>query len=794
MATSFCESSALMNAPFDPSSLTAGKFAVGQPVSRKEDPVLLRGEGRYADDLNRPDQLYAVMVRSRIAHGTLGSIDVAAAREMPGVRAVILAEDLDAAGIRNMPAAAGKNRDGSATPRPPQRPLATGRVRYVGEPIAMVVAETIKLAKDAAEAVFADIDPLPAVTTAGEAAAPGAPLLHDDAPGNLCMDFHYGDVEKVAAAFAAAAHVTTLSLRNNRIVVCPMEPRSAIGEYDAEKDRLVLRLGCQGVFGQRALLSGVMGLPVEKLHILTGNVGGSFGMKASAYPEYVCLLHAARTLGQPVKWTDERAESFMSDSHGRDHEMVAELALDADGKFLALRVTGYGNLGAWLSNATTIPPTLNTVKNIIGVYATPLIQVSTKCLFTNTTPVGAYRGAGRPEGNYYMERLVETAAREMAIDPVELRRRNHIQPEQMPYQAPSGMVYDSGEFPAIMEQALTEADWDGYPARQAASRARGKIRGRGIGHYLEVTADAGNEMGGIRFEADGNVTIITGTLDYGQGHASAFAQVLSHQLGVPFEKIKLLQGDSDELLAGGGTGGSRSMMQSGGAIIEASDIVVERGKRAAAHFLEAAVADIEFSRGRFTIAGTDRSIGIMDLAERLRLSVQLPDDLPRTLDVSHVFKGVPSAFPNGCHVAEIELDPDTGVVEVVSYATVNDFGVLVNPMLVEGQAHGGIAQGIGQALMEMVTYDADGQLVTGSYMDYALPRANDFPGLGFISHPVPARTNKLGAKGCGEAGCAGSLPAVMNAVVDALSEFGIRHIDMPATPYRIWQAIQAAQS
>jgi carbon-monoxide dehydrogenase large subunit len=783
-----------MNAPFDPSSLTAGKFAVGQPVSRKEDPVLLRGEGRYADDLNRPDQLYAVMVRSRIAHGTIGSIDAAAASEMPGVRAVILAADLDAAGIGNMPAAAGKNHDGSATPRPPQRPLATGRVRYVGEPIAMVVAETAKLAKDAAEAVFADIDPLPAVTTAGEAAAPGAPLLHDAAPGNLCMDFHYGDVEKVAAAFAEAAHVTKLSLRNNRIVVCPMEPRSAIGEYDAETDRLVLRLGCQGVFGQRALLSGVLGVPVEKLHVLTGNVGGSFGMKASAYPEYVCLLHAARTLGQPVKWTDERSESFMSDSHGRDHEMLAELALDAGGKFLALRVTGYGNLGAWLSNATTIPPTINTVKNIIGVYATPLIQVSTKCLFTNTTPVGAYRGAGRPEGNYYMERLVETAAREMAIDPVELRRRNHIQPEQMPYQAPSGMVYDSGKFPAIMEQALTAADWDGYPARQAASRARARIRGRGIGHYLEVTADAGNEMGGIRFEADGNVTIITGTLDYGQGHASAFAQVLSDQLGVPFEKIQLLQGDSDELLAGGGTGGSRSMMQSGGAIIEASAIVVERGKQAAAHFLEAAVADIEFSRGRFTIAGTDRSIGIMELAERLRLSVQLPDDLPRTLDVSHVFKGVPSAFPNGCHVAEIELDPDTGVVEVVSYATVNDFGVLVNPMLVEGQAHGGIAQGIGQALLEMVSYDGDGQLVTGSYMDYALPRANDFPGLGFISHPVPARTNKIGAKGCGEAGCAGSLPAVMNAVVDALSEFGIRHIDMPATPYRIWQAIQAAQS
>ena len=733
-----------MNVPFDPSLLTAEKFAIGQPVSRKEDPVLLRGEGRYTDDLNRPNQLYAVMVRSRMAHGTILGIDAEAAREMPGVRAVILAADLDAAGIRNMPATAGKNRDGSATPRPPQRPLAAGRVRYVGEPIAMVVAETPELAKDAAEMVFADLDPLPAVTTAQQAADPGAPQLHDDAPGNVCLDFHYGDTEKVSAAFAEAAHVTRLSLRNNRIVVCPMEPRSAIGEFDTAAERYVLRLGCQGVFGQRALLSGIMGVPVEKLHILTGNVGGSFGMKASAYPEYVCLLYAAHTLGQPVKWTDARSESFMSDSHGRDHEMLGELALDKDGRFLAVRITGYGNLGAWLSNATTIPPTLNTVKNIISVYATPMIQVSTKCVFTNTTPVGAYRGAGRPEGNYYMERLVETAAREMGIDAVELRRRNHIQPEQMPYKAPSGMVYDSGEFSAVMERALLAADWKGYPARQTDSRSHGKVRGRGIGHYLEVTADAGNEMGGIRFESDGSVTILSGTLDYGQGHASPFAQVLSSRLGVPFEKITLLQGDSDELIAGGGTGGSRSMMQSGGAIIEAGDLVVERGKRAAAHFLEAATVDIEFAHGRFTIAGTDRSIGIMDLAEQLRLATRLPEDIPRTLDVSHVFKGVPSAFPNGCHVAEIELDPDTGVVEIVSYATVNDFGVLVNPMLVAGQAHGGIAQGVGQALMESVAYDEDGQLITGSYMDYALPRANDFPTLGFESHPVPGPHQSVG--------------------------------------------------
>ncbi|HEY4253219.1 MAG TPA: xanthine dehydrogenase family protein molybdopterin-binding subunit, partial [Roseomonas sp.] len=638
-----------MNAPLDHALLESQKFAVGQPVSRKEDPTLLRGEGRYTDDLDRPGQLYAVMLRSPAAHGLLAPLALDEARAMPGVHAVITAADLAAAGIGRMPAAGNKNQDGSATPRPPQNPLATDRVRYVGEPVAMVVADTAKQARDAAEAIFLDIEALPAVTTASAAAEPGAPQIHAEAPGNVCLDFHYGDAAKVAAAFAEAAHVTRLPLRNSRIVVCAMEPRSAIGEYEAEGDRLVLRLGCQGVFGQRALIAGILGLPLEKLRILTGNVGGSFGMKASAYPEYVCLLHAARLLGRPVKWTDMRTESFLSDSHGRDHEMDCELALDAAGQFLALRVTGYGNLGAWLSNATMIPPTANLVKNIIGVYRTPMIEIATRCLFTNTTPVGAYRGAGRPEGNYYIERLIENAAREMGIDALELRRRNLIQPEQMPYKAPSGMVYDGGEFPAILDRALAAADWDGYAARQAESRARGKVRGRGIGHYLEVTADAGNEMGGIRFEADGGVTIITGTLDYGQGHASAFAQVLSQKLGVPFDRIRLLQGDSDEMLAGGGTGGSRSIMQSGGAILEAGDIVIERGRQLAAHFLEVQAADVEFARGRFTIAGTDRAIGIMDLADRVRRAEGLPADLPRELSVSHVFKGVPSAFPNGCH-------------------------------------------------------------------------------------------------------------------------------------------------
>ena len=774
-----------MNAYFDPAD---AKFAIGQPVHRKEDPVLLRGEGRYSDDLNLPGQAYAVVVRSTYAHGILRGVDRAAAQDMPGVLAVLVAEDLRAGGIAPMPASSGKNRDGTATARPPQMALAEGKVRYVGDPVAVVVAETAAQARDAADAVTLDVDPLPAVTDARAAAEPGASLVHDDVPGNLVMDYHHGDAAAVAAAFARAAHVTRRTIRNTRIVVGAMEPRSALAEHDAGTGRYTLRLGCQGVFGMRASLKDVLGVSVEQVRVLTGNVGGSFGMKASVYPEYPCILLAARLLGRPVKWTDERSGSFLSDSHGRDHEVDAELALDKDGRFLAIRVTGWGNLGAYLSNATTIPPTVNTMKNMVGVYATPLIEAQARCVFTNTTPVGPYRGAGRPEGNLYMERLVDAAAAEMGIDPADLRRRNHIQPDQMPYRAPSGMHYDSGDFPAVLDRALASSDWDGFAARRVESRRAGKLRGRGIGQYLEVTAPPQQEMGGIRFEEDGTVTIITGTLDYGQGHASPFAQVLCDRLGVPFEKVRLLQGDSDQLIAGGGTGGSKSMMASGAAIVEASAICIEQGRQAAANVLEAAASDIEFGQGRFTIAGTDRGVGIMDLAAQLRADPSLG-----TLDVQHIHDSAPSAFPNGCHVAEVEVDPETGIVQVVRYATVNDFGVLVNPMLVEGQAHGGIVQGLGQALMESVAYDEDGQLVTGSFMDYALPRAADAPALGFISHPVPARTNVLGVKGCGEAGCAGALPAVMNAVQDALRTVGVGHMDMPATPERVWSAIQAAK-
>jgi carbon-monoxide dehydrogenase large subunit len=651
------------------------------------------------------------------------------------------------------------------------------------------VAETALQARDAAELVMLDIEPLPAVTDARAALEPGAPQLHDEVPGNLAIDFHYGDADAVADAFAGAAHVTRLELMNNRIIVNAMEPRSAIGEY--VDDRWVLHVGCQGVFGLRnALAADVLNVEPSKVRVLTGQVGGSFGMKAGVYPEYICLLHAARALGRPVKWTDLRSESFMSDNHGRGHEITAELALDAVGRFLALRLTGYGNTGAY--PGLPMPITMNAVKNCLGVYRTPLLEVSTKMVYTNTSVVGPYRGAGRPEGNYYMERLIDTAAAELGIDRVALRRLNHIEPEAMPYQSPSGMAFDSGEFTALMDQALDLADWNGFEARKAASAARGRLRGRGIGSYLEVNAPPSKEMGGLRFEEDGTVTMVTGTLDYGQGHAATFAQILVDHLGLPFDSIRLLQGDSDQLVAGGGTGGSRSTIASGTALLEAAEQVIEKGREAAAVVLEAATVDIEFDKGQFGIVGTDRRIGVIELAREVRTMTaqgRAPAELPATLDVSHVSDNPPSAFPNGCHVAEVEIDPETGVVEVAAYAMVNDFGTIINPLLVEGQLHGGVLQGIGQALLEHVVYDEQGQLLTGSFMDYAMPRAIHAPPFRFASHPVPAKTNPLGVKGCGEAGCAGALPAVMNALVDALAPYGVRHFNMPATPERVWAAI-----
>jgi carbon-monoxide dehydrogenase large subunit len=773
-----------MNQSADAESLSIARYGVGQPVPRTEDPVLLRGEGRYTDDLNEPGQAYAWMVRSPHAHGLLRKIDAEAAKRMPGVLAVYTAADLAAyGGHKCIPPLV--NRDGTPMKKPERKSLASGKVRYVGDPVACVVAETALQARDAAEAVELDIEPLPAVSTASESAKPGAPQLYDDVPGNVACDYHFGDAEKVSEAFRGAFHTSKLTLRNTRVVVAAMEPRAGICAYDKASERFTLTVPGQGVFGQKGQLTEILGVKPEKVRIRSYNVGGSFGMKAAIYPEYVCLAHAARALGRPVKWTDERSGSFVSDHHGRDHEMSAELALDKEGTFLAVRITGFGNVGAWLSVVSPLMASLNCVKNTPGVYRTPLLQVSSKIMFTNTPPVGPYRGAGRPEGNYYMERLIDNAAAAMGIDRLELRRRNHIAPAQMPYKAASDMVYDSGDFGTVFEKALEFADIKNFKSRKAQSKQSGKLRGLGVGSYLEVTAPPNKEMGGIRFEKNGDVTLITGTLDYGQGHAAPFAQVLAAQLGVPFERVRLLQSDSDELLFGGGTGGSRSMLMAGTAIAEASQKVIAQGRALAAESLEAAPADIEFRRGNFVVAGTDRGIGIMELAQKH----------PGKLDVSHVTGVIASAFPNGCHVAEVEIDPETGVVQVARYGSVNDFGLIVNPLLVEGQIHGGVLQGIGQALMETARFDDTGQLLTGSFMDYALPRADDAPPVfGVANHEVPATSNPLGIKGCGEAGCAGALTSVMNAIADALSEAGVRDFGMPATPERVWRAIHDARA
>ncbi|WP_315766001.1 MULTISPECIES: xanthine dehydrogenase family protein molybdopterin-binding subunit [unclassified Bradyrhizobium] len=766
------------------------KFGVGQPVRRKEDDTLVRGQGKYTDDVNLPGQVYAWIVRSSHAHGLIKGIDTTTARAMPGVLGIWTGADLAAANYG--PFTCGlplKNRDGTPLKQTNRTALPTDKVRFVGDPVAFVVAETMNQARDAAEAVEVDIAPLPAVTNAEEATRPGAPQLYDHIPNNVALDYHYGDTAKIEEAFAKAAHVTKLDIVNTRVAVVPMEPRVALASFDKKNERYTLQVPTQGVSGNKLMLAKILNVAPEKVRILTGNVGGSFGMKNVGYPEYVCILHAAKELGRPVKWRDERSGSFLSDSHGRDQIIHGELALDAEGHFLAVRLSGYGNLGAYIMGVAPSPLSLNTGKNLASVYRTPLLSVDIKTVLTNMTLMGAYRGAGRPEANYFMERLIDTAADEMGIDRLALRKRNFIKPNQMPFPAASGVTYDSGDFAAVFQKAIQLSDFDNFNKRKRESRKNGKLRGIAVGSYLEVTAPPSGELGKITFDADGGVTLTTGTLDYGQGHATPFAQVLSGQLGVPFEKIRLEQSDSDLVRFGNGTGGSRSITATGQAIVEASQLVIAKGKQAAAHLLEASEADIEFADGRFTIAGTDRTIDIMELAQRMREG-KTPDGVPASLDVDHATTSTESAFPNGCHVAEVEVDPDTGVVQVVAYTGVNDFGTVVNPMIVAGQLHGGVAQGIGQALMEHVRYDESGQPITGSLMDYALPRASDIPMMAVGDHPVPAKTNPLGTKGCGEAGCAGSLSTVVNAVIDALSEYGVKHLDMPLTAEKVWRAIQ----
>jgi carbon-monoxide dehydrogenase large subunit len=776
-------------------ALALQKYGVGQPVRRKEDDTLVRGKGKYTDDFNLPRQAYAWVVRSSHAHGVIRGINTETAKAMPGVLGVWSGTDLVAAGYGPFTCALPlKSRDGTPLYQTNRTALMTDKVRYVGDPVAFVVAETLTQARDAAEAVEVDIDALPAVTDPEEAAQVGAPQLYDHIPNNVALDYHFGDAEKVEAAFNSAAHVTRLDVINNRVAVVAMEPRAALASYDKSTERFTIQVPTQGVAANRVgLAKNLLKVPNDKVRVLTANVGGSFGMKNINYPEYICILHAAKALGRPVKWTDERSTSFLSDSQGRAQKIHCELALDAEGKFLAVKVSGYGNLGAYITGVAPQPLSLNIGKNLGSVYRTPAMTVDIKTVLTNTTLMGAYRGAGRPEANYFMERLIDRAADEMGINRLTIRKRNFIKPAQMPFAASSGVTYDSGDFQGVFDKALDISDHANFARRRKESRKRGKLRGIAVGSYLEVTAPPNVELGKIVFENDGSVKIITGTLDYGQGHATPFAQVLATHLGVPFERITLEQGDSDLVHTGNGTGGSRSITASGMAIVEASKLVIEKGKRAAAHLMEAAEGDIEFGGGQFTIAGTDRSIDIMELSRRLREN-KMPEDVPSSLDVDHTSSPVPSTFPNGCHVAEVEIDPQTGIVQIVRYTGVNDFGTVVNPMLVAGQLHGGVAQGIGQAFMECVSYDASGQPITGSFMDYALPRAEDIPHMEIGDHPVPAKSNPLGTKGCGEAGCAGSLSTLTNAVLDALSELGITHIDMPLTPERVWRAIRDAKA
>jgi aerobic carbon-monoxide dehydrogenase large subunit len=771
------------------------KYAIGQPVSRDEDPRLLRGEGRYIDDISLPGQAYGVFLRSPVGHGEIKSLDISDAAKSPGVIGVVTAKDLEAAGIQPIAFASPlKNAKGEAPIAPARHALARDRVRHVGDAVALVVAETRLQALDAAEKIVLDIEALPAVPNIEAALAPGAAQIWPEAAGNIAFEWQGGDREGADRAFAAADHVTRLKLVNNRVVVASMETRGAIAAYDSDTQHFTLHSPSQGVFALRNGLAKILGIEPKALHVVTDDVGGSFGMKGSPSPELVTLLHAARSFARPVKWRDDRSEAFTTDHHGRDMLFDAELALDADGRFVAVRVKVKANMGAYMGSIGPLMGSVNILKNVSSLYRTPSVGVESTAVFTNTTFVGSYRGAGRPDGNYIMERLIDAAARETGRDPIELRRKNMLAPQDMPFKAASGLSYDSGDFERVMDACLEKADWAGFEARKAKSAAKGKLRGRGVASYLEVTAPPNKEMGGIRFEDDGTVSVITGTQDYGQGIRMGFRQLMANRLGVPWDKVTVILGDSDELIAGGGSGGSRSTQASGSALVAASDEVVKKGKQAAAHVLEAAVQDIEFEAGTFRISGTDRMIGLLDLAARLRGANDLPDGVPGDIDASLIHDDPPSGFPNGSHIVEVEIDPETGQVGIESYTAVNDFGTIINPLLVAGQAHGGIVQGIGQVLTENVVYDEDGQLLTGSFMDYAMPRADDVSSIAFEAIEVPSKTNPLGVKGCGEAGTTGALPAVMNAVMDALAQAGVTEFDMPATPLRVWQAIRAAKS
>jgi len=771
-----------------------GRFGVGQPVRRVEDSRLLTGRGRFTGDIDLDGQVWGHVLRSPHAHARIAAVDAAAALRMPGVLAVYTADDIRKAELGSIKCLSPATQpDGSTQPLPPHPILAHRTVRHVGDPVAFVVAETPDLARDAAEAVQVGYQPLPAVADPEAAIDPAAPRLHGEAPGNVSFRWEKGDRAATDAAFDAAAHVVRTRLVNNRIVINPIETRVAVGAWDGA--RFTLYTPSQGPHSlRRQLANDIFHMPEDAFRVVTDDVGGGFGMKIFLYAEQPLVLLAARDLGRPVKWVAERsADGFLSDNHARDQINEVELALDGDGRFLALRVHNYANMGGYLSNFGPYIPTDCSVLMNNGVYAFKAMHVRVTGVFTNTVPVDAYRGAGRPEAIYLLERTVDAAARELGMDPAELRRRNFIPPDAMPFTTVIGATYDSGDFARNLGDALERCDRQGFAVRKAESAGRGLLRGLGIAHYIENCGSGPQETGRIRVNPDGTVVFTIGTQDNGQGHQTAYGQIIAGKLGIDLDRIRVVQGDTDAVVDGAGTGGSRSLPVGGVSCERATLALIDKGKRIAAEVLEAAPADIEFADGAFAIAGTDRQATLAEISAAALDPARLPEGEVPGLTGEATHGSTSYTFPNGCHVCEVEVDPETGRIIVERYVAVDDFGAIINPLLLAGQVYGGIGQGIGQALHEACVYDAEGQLLSGSFMDYGLPRADDMPDIDFSWHEdAPCRTNPLGLKGAGEAGAVGAPPAVMNAILDALSERGVKALDMPATPEAVWRAIRDA--
>ena len=774
------------------------KFGMSQPVPRREDPRLLRGEGRFIDDWTPPGALHAVVLRAPFAHARLGGIETETARAVPGVRAIYTRADLDAAGVAAFACMAAPPetawaglQDGDSFRERHQPALAGDRVRFVGEGVAFVVAETRLQALDASERIEVDYDPLPAVTACDE--APQRPPVWDDVADNVSFRWEIGDALATESAFAAAHRIVRRRIVNNRAQLCPLETRGVVVEFDGE--RWTLHVPTQMPHGVRRQLAAALGAEEARIRVLVHDVGGGFGGKNSLYPEHVLASLAARDLGHPVKWVADRSEAFLGDAHGRDLVSHAELALDPEHRILGLRMRNFANLGAYTASRGAIPPTLAPLM-ATNTYRIPVLHADVAACFTHTVPTDPYRGAGRPEGLYVVERLMDAAAREIGLDPVAFRRRNLIPPEAFPYRSPTGLLYDPCEFAKVLESALARADSAGFPARREDAAAAGLLRGLGIANYVErCGGGAGlSERSDLLVDPDGTVTLLIGSMSNGQGHETAYSQILNETLGLPFEKIRVVQGDTDRIASGTGTGGSWSLPMGGGAVVRAVDRLIETAKPIAADSLEAAAEDVEFRDGAFRVAGTDLAVSFEDTAARAAADGHVRSDRAPGLEAVAVYEPTNNTYPYGTHLCEVQVDPETGAVRIVAYTAVHDFGQVLNPLLLAGQVHGGLAQGLGQALLEHTVYDGEGQLLSGSFMDYCIPRADDLPDFEFEPWITPSPGNPLDIKGCGEAGAAGSPPALINAVLDALAAVGVEDFDMPATPERVWRAIRAART